>query len=75
MFVVRARGVGVVPFEPAERLAPEMEARGRTVSFLLFAGVGRFPDEGGAVARRRRPGAETPWSGGRRRRGPAPPPP
>ncbi len=42
VFIIHARDDEVVPFEPAERLAQEMEARGQTVSFLPLDGVGHF---------------------------------
>ncbi len=42
VFIIHARDDEVVPFEPAERLAQEMGARGQTVSFLPLEGVGHF---------------------------------
>ena len=42
VFIIHARDDEVVPFEPAERIAQEMEARGQTVSFLPLDGVGHF---------------------------------
>lgn len=42
VFIIHARDDEVVPFEPAEQLARDMEARGQTVSFLPLDGVGHF---------------------------------
>ncbi len=42
VFIIHARNDEVVPFEPAERIAQEMEARGQTVSFLPLEGIGHF---------------------------------
>ena len=42
VFIIHARNDEVVPFEPAERTAQKMEARGQTVSFLPLEGVGHF---------------------------------
>ena len=42
VFIIHPREDEVVPFEPAERTAQEMEARGQNVSFLPLEGVGHF---------------------------------
>ena len=42
VFIIHARNDEVVPFEPAEQLAQEMDAQGQTVSFLPLEGVGHF---------------------------------
>ena len=42
VFIIHARDDEVVPFEPAERLAREMQERGQTVSFMALDGVGHF---------------------------------
>ena len=42
VFIIHARDDEVVPFEPAEQLAQEMDRRGQTVSFLPLDGVGHF---------------------------------
>ena len=42
VFIIHARNDEVVPFEPAEQLAHDMEERGQTVSFLPLEGVGHF---------------------------------
>ena len=42
VFIIHARDDEVVPFEPAEQLAQEMDERGQTVSFMPLEGVGHF---------------------------------
>ena len=42
VFIIHARDDEVIPFEPAEQLARDMDARGQTVSFLPLDGVGHF---------------------------------
>jgi len=42
VFIIHARDDEVIPFEPAEQLAQDMDSRGQTVSFLPLDGVGHF---------------------------------
>ena len=42
VFIIHARDDEVVPFEPAQQLAREMEEREQTVSFMALDGVGHF---------------------------------
>jgi predicted peptidase len=66
-YIIHSRADEVVPFEPAERAARELERLGRPVRFEAVTGVGHF-QMGGYVEALRRAGAwvsET-WSAGSR---------